>query len=216
MSEYYAVQRTGDELRHYGIKGMKWGVRKALNTKSSGRAARKLRKQYLKAENKLRKLSDKADLSRQKAAAKEHGKKALRSGLTSAALATLNYGFNNQYKKSVINNMKSGKHKSIPLNRTGTLELPTNKDSLAWLGAAGATAAGSNIGLTKSAYHTGKAIAAKHRSTKRGHAKAVAKRDAFKREMDKAFAGTQYASRSSKSGTPRQGKKRRSSGRIKG
>lgn len=28
MSEYYAVQRSGEYLEHYGVKGMKWGVRR--------------------------------------------------------------------------------------------------------------------------------------------------------------------------------------------
>lgn len=29
MGEYYGVQRTGAYLQHYGVKGMRWGVRKA-------------------------------------------------------------------------------------------------------------------------------------------------------------------------------------------
>lgn len=47
-------------------------------------------------------------------------------------------------------------------------------------------------GLGTAAYQTGKAIAAKRRTTDKGHAKAVAKRDAWKREMDSAFKNTQY------------------------
>lgn len=34
MSEYYAVQRSGNHLSHYGVKGMRWGVRK--QRRSSG------------------------------------------------------------------------------------------------------------------------------------------------------------------------------------
>ena len=30
MSEYYAVQRSEEYLAHYGVRGMKWGVRKAV------------------------------------------------------------------------------------------------------------------------------------------------------------------------------------------
>ena len=47
-------------------------------------------------------------------------------------------------------------------------------------------------GLGTAAYQTGKAIAAKHRTTAKGHAKAVAKRDAWKREMNEVFKGTAY------------------------
>lgn len=30
MAEYYAVERSPEYLAHYGVKGMKWGVRKAI------------------------------------------------------------------------------------------------------------------------------------------------------------------------------------------
>jgi len=54
MSEYYAVQRSTDHLAHYGVKGMKWGVRKAIaygNQKA-------LDKHFQKAAKKLAKLQD--------------------------------------------------------------------------------------------------------------------------------------------------------------
>ena len=30
MANYYGIQRSDEYLAHYGIKGMKWGVRKAI------------------------------------------------------------------------------------------------------------------------------------------------------------------------------------------
>ena len=54
MSEYYAVQRSTDHLAHYGVKGMKWGVRKAIATGNQ----RALDRHFRKAAKKLRKLQD--------------------------------------------------------------------------------------------------------------------------------------------------------------
>lgn len=52
----YAIERSDDYLAHYGIRGMKWGVRKAI---ASGNSAR-LSKQYAKASKKLAKLEKRA------------------------------------------------------------------------------------------------------------------------------------------------------------
>ncbi len=52
MSEYYAVQRSDNYLMHYGIKGMRWGVRRALESGSD----RALRRVYKKATRKMKKL----------------------------------------------------------------------------------------------------------------------------------------------------------------
>ena len=53
----YAVDRSDEYLAHYGIKGMRWGVRKA---KESG-DRRALQKQYNKASKKLAKLEKRAN-----------------------------------------------------------------------------------------------------------------------------------------------------------
>lgn len=53
MAEYYGIVRSNDhELRHYGVRGMKWGVRKA---RESGNNLR-LTYHYLRAKHKLKKL----------------------------------------------------------------------------------------------------------------------------------------------------------------
>ena len=53
MAEYYGIVRSTDhELRHYGVRGMKWGVRKA---RESGNNLR-LTYHYLRAKHKLNKL----------------------------------------------------------------------------------------------------------------------------------------------------------------
>lgn len=55
MAEYYAVVRDSstESLSHYGIRGMKWGVRKAIERGDD----RALSRQYRKAQRKLRKLN---------------------------------------------------------------------------------------------------------------------------------------------------------------
>lgn len=70
----YAVERNGEYLAHYGIRGMKWGVRKAI---ASGNSAR-LSKQYAKAQKKLAKLEKRAANS---------GKYAKRAALMGAGAA---------------------------------------------------------------------------------------------------------------------------------
>lgn len=57
MSNYYAVDRNSEYLAHYGIKGMKWGVRKAVE---SGNTKAYMR-HYNKALKKLSKLEKQAN-----------------------------------------------------------------------------------------------------------------------------------------------------------
>lgn len=53
----YAVDRSDEYLAHYGIKGMKWGVQKAIASGNSNKLAR----QYKKAQKKLAKLEKRAN-----------------------------------------------------------------------------------------------------------------------------------------------------------
>ena len=50
--KYYGVERSTDHLAHYGVKGMRWGVRKAIATGNQ----RSLDRHYRKAAKKLAKL----------------------------------------------------------------------------------------------------------------------------------------------------------------
>lgn len=65
IHEYYGVSSTptSDYLAHYGIRGMKWGVRKAIKSGDT----QKLNKQYQKAQKKLAKLEKQASKTKKNA-----------------------------------------------------------------------------------------------------------------------------------------------------
>ena len=63
MAEYYGVVRSNSpELSHYGIRGMKWGVRKAIERGDD----KALSRQYRKAQRKLRKLNHESNWFKKK------------------------------------------------------------------------------------------------------------------------------------------------------
>lgn len=86
MSNYYGVVRTDEYLAHYGIKGMKWGVQKAIN-KGSMRA---YKHQYKKAVRHLNRLEKHANNGA------KYARKAVTKGVgTAATLATVAMGISN-------------------------------------------------------------------------------------------------------------------------
>ncbi len=188
MSEYYAVVRSTDHLAHYGVKGMKWGVKKAIASGSS----KQMDRAYKKAQKHLRKLQTRANIDAQKANVGVQSKKAVRSGLATAgvggiaALTRPRTKATGAMSNFFTFNPSTGKTERVTeeiRNRVG--------GGVGHYVSGGLTAAGA----AKTAYHAGKAIASKYRTTKRGHEKAVAKADAWKKEMDAAFAGTKYGKR---------------------
>lgn len=75
----YAIERSPEYLAHYGVRGMKWGVRKARESGNS----RKLGRQYRKALNKLNKLEKRATRG------KNYAKRAAALGAGAAAAGGL-------------------------------------------------------------------------------------------------------------------------------
>ena len=46
MTEYYSIQSSKDVIQHYGIKGMKWGVRsRHADLRANHESYKKLKKQ---------------------------------------------------------------------------------------------------------------------------------------------------------------------------
>lgn len=82
-NEYYGAASTPNEdfLAHYGVKGMKWGVRKARESGNS----RQLGRQFAKASKKLAKLEKRA------ASGKKYAKRAALLGAGAAAAGGLAY-----------------------------------------------------------------------------------------------------------------------------
>ena len=66
------------------------------------------------------------------------------------------------------------------------------------------------LGLLGAGIAGGKALKARYRTTQKGHAKAVADRDAWKNQMAETFKGTKY------SNLPDYGQVRRKKNKIRG
>lgn len=218
MNEYYGIPSTPtqDFLAHYGIRGMKWGVRKAIERGN----IKKLSKQYVKAERKLARLSAKADIEVQKNNLRKHNRRALAAagvGLAGLGAFTGNeliarglakkYGkasnlsnANGPIKNSVRKKIIVGEGKGIKKYGEGLGTGPVgnkaytkyNKSPNAFRTIHDVSSAIGVAGLGAAAYQKARAIAAKRRLSAKGHAKAVAKRDAWIKEMNNTFNGKTY------------------------
>lgn len=229
MSEYYAVHRSGDSLAHYGIKGMRWGVRKAIQSGND----KALSKQFKKAQKKLAKLEKRGNSGKKytsravKLAAASAaagglavaGTKGVAKGLKAAGSAigraghkhlgvgtgarrvagSVNTGLTNA-GKAVEKWGNSKTHLNFITRNGGKEHYVLNNGPAARI-AAGAA----GLGLAGAAgYNAYRAATAK-----RNRKKAAA----FRSEMNKAFAGTKYAN-GSPTQTPKKTKKRRAGARA--
>ncbi len=248
MAQYYAIERSSDYLAHYGVKGMRWGVRRALRSGDTSRLNKALGRQYKKAQKKLDKLNDQADINKQRQRAEYFDKSskkyriAGRVGLGLALSGTgVNHLINNRYTK-FLNNRRDAeigkvneelqkawdradkyKQKMNFDNQPLSVQIKANKyvkesmfdpiqkhtdklyedwendykkagkisDISDYVRAAGAGMAIGSYG--GAALHKVMANRARNRMTSSGHKEALSKRDAWQREMNKAFAGTAYA-----------------------
>lgn len=170
--DYYGVSPSSDFFAHYGVKGMKWGVRKAIANKDS----KALSKQYSKALKKAKKLNTKASVSKSQQEYKGRMSDAAAAGLTGVVTAGAPLGFRALTRS--LNKRVFGIHGLIPFDSETTPYVTTP------IGAG-------LLGL--GAYQAGKAIAAKRRTTAKGHAKAVSKAKNWQTEMKSAFKGTKYS-----------------------
>lgn len=213
MSEYYAVQRSDEYLAHYGVKGMKWGVRKAVEKGNTKRLAR----HYKRAAKKLARLNAKADVNKQSVNASKYNKIAKIHGKVAAAGLGTMAAFSGAHKISRLAALAYNKKEADALNSrqnsTDWRAQALYKNASDYYREMGNEAwdvndklyqirkysgiphivGGLTVGAaTSAAINKVRSVAAKHRTTTKGHAKAVAKRDAWKKEMQSAFKGTKY------------------------
>lgn len=232
MATYYAVERSSEYLAHYGVRGMKWGVRKAIERNNQ----RALSRHYIKAIKKLDKLNKRADIKAQR---KESNRHLIKAGISAGigAMGLTSYGLQKNASKNISINSKnlrsrtkkivdSGKGVNlggvVSHNPVGNASMynyahpslnqqaynagsTANAKIISSVLASKLKSLGSSqnarkiafgvglAGIGASAYHTGKGIATRYRTTKKGHAKAVSKRDAWKKEMKSTFRKTKYA-----------------------
>lgn len=163
-NEYYGVATThiDDYLAHYGVRGMRWGVRKAIARGDSAR----LRKAYMKATRKLGKLSLNANQDVQKKRWARTKAAMVEGGVTSAGLSA---GLT-----AISNGHLSPKRRAL-------------------ISAAAGLAGGVGGALLNS-----NGFSSRRYSTDKGHAKAIAKRNAWEKEMRNTFKGTKYGGKQMK------------------
>lgn len=174
--KYYAVERSSDSLSHYGVKGMRWGVRKRVFTQ--GNSGPKTRG-YRKALNKLSALSsDNREIRKvQKAhTAKNDRKVSKMYKKASEKLAQLNEDANIDFHRGQYKQMKEDQSRMFWWS-----------DDSKWT---------SGLGLKKNklvrVMNRVDGRKSKKLTTKRGHAKAVKKRNDYEKHMADMFAGTSY------------------------
>lgn len=160
----YAIERNPDYLAHYGIRGMKWGVRKAIQ---SGNSA-KLGRQYAKAQKKLAKLEKRA------ANAGKYGRRAARMAAGAAVAGGLAAAGTGGISTFMKNNARYAGIASKGIGRTmvkgGQLmsKIPGANKAAGKVIGAGYSLQANNIKNANAVYNAGRAVDAWGRSNSIG------------------------------------------------
>lgn len=176
MAVYYGVQRSGSTLSHYGVKGMKWGIRKAIEKAYSGRPHSL---SFENARKKLERIQEQRAINKVQKA-KMYGKNRKVTKLYNKASEKLD-----QLNKNADRNYQRGQSDQAKEDRGRSF----------WWSDTSSSFAPSNLFRNKTARllmaHDNRK--SKKLTSDKGHKQAVAERNAYAKQMAKMFAGTQYA-----------------------
>lgn len=235
-NEYYGVASTPTEdfLAHYGVRGMKWGVRKAVQKGND----RTLARQYRKAEKKLAKLEKRANNGKKYArraaalgagAAVMGGAAAAGTGRIGRGMESLGELARNSRNKTVRGIGSAVSSAGNAVNKFGRSTSMSNAiieaggKGIRAVGNHGPIASGlqainrnvrgvSNNTLARigaGAVGAGLGAGAAYNAYRAATTKKAAKKAAqFRSEMNKAFAGTRYANGRPASTTTKKRKRR--------
>ena len=220
--DYYGTGPSSDFFEHYGVRGMKWGIRRAINKGSEKSLAR----QYRKAQKKLTRLENKTNRELQLKKANKYAKVAAASGGVALSGFGMNVGGKHLRKKGFreLDDAKRGIKKvqdSLGKNYAEALANPFISTEMAYntFGKPYETALGYHVanknraqtkinngttlkkagavvglgGLAVSGAAGLASLKSRYNASDKGHTKAVIKRDMFKEEMQSAFRGANKA-----------------------
>ena len=156
---------------HYGVKGMKWGIRKAIQRAPHSLAYNKVRK-------KLEMLSETHDRNKvEKAKIYGHDRK-IKKMYNKAAekLEKLNNNANRDYQRGQNSQMKEDQSRMFW-----------------WSDSAGNMGSSPKANAMVRIMNRVDGLKSKHLMSDKGHAKAVKKRNAYAKRMSRVFKGTKYS-----------------------